>query len=250
MLLFFVFAPLASARTFPDPVDSYVNDFAGIFSPAEAGYLGGLFYEVERNTTAQVVVITINNSGGYDLSQYATEIGQAWGVGNKGNNNGLVILYSANEEKIFAAVGYGLEGILPDSKIGRLLDENYVPLRDAGNITTGILRFADAVSQVIEQNAEEVRTGATNNISGQIVFGVVAFVLFLGLFAFFFYLFSKRKKKGFGDFWSFFFADFLARLVIATLLGGRRRTSSGFGGGGGFGGGFGGGSFGGGGAGR
>jgi len=248
------------AESIPKPYDMYVNDYAHIFSAPDTSYLQALLNEVQQNTTAQVVIVTLQSLNGSDISQYTTDLGQAWGVGNKDNSNGFVILYSAEENKIFAASGYGLEGILPDSKIGRLLDENYVPLKNSGNVSEGIIKFTEAISQVIEQNADEVKS---NQSQGQGAIGIIPIVL--GLFIFFFFIalisypFTKRKGgRGFGDFWTFFFIDFLVRSILFSIIfrGGRGRSSGGsnfgggFGGGGFGGGGFGGGGFGGGGAGR
>lgn len=70
-------------------------------------------------------------------------------------------LYCKAENKIWVEVGYGLEGILPDSKIGALLDEYYVPLRDAGNVSEGIIGFMKKSSEIVNKNREEVLSGNT-----------------------------------------------------------------------------------------
>ena len=71
-----------------------------------------------------------------------------------------MILYSVNEKRIEVETGYGLEGILPDSKIGRMLDDYYVPQRDQGNVTQGIILFTQEISKVIQNNSEEVSSSS------------------------------------------------------------------------------------------
>lgn len=240
-----------SAVQIPAAKDKYVNDFAGVLNVVQAGELQGLFSNVESETSAEILFVSVSDLGGEDISKYTTNLGQTWGVGKSDKDNGLVILYAADVKKIFVATGYGLEGILPDSKVGRILDENYVPLRDSGNISEGIVRAAEAYAQIILDNKEEVLSGNSSS-SGWSIYEIVIFVAFwLFLVGIFIYLFSfKRRKKGFFDFWNFFFADFLVRMILAVLLGKRSNSSGGFSGGSFGGGGFGGGSFGGGGAGR
>jgi uncharacterized protein len=117
----------------------YVNDYANIFSQGQRDELTQILYSLATDTASEAVVVTIDSLGGSAPIDYATKLGQEWGVGKKEIDNGLVILYAKAENKIAVAVGYGLEGILPDSKVGRILDEQYVPLRDANKIPEGII---------------------------------------------------------------------------------------------------------------
>ncbi len=240
---------IVSAIDFPVATNQYVNDFDGVLNQVQKQELIGLFYGVEQNTTAEIVFVSVSDLKGYDISQYATELGQKWGVGKSDKDNGLVILYASDVGKIYVATGYGLEGILPDSKIGRILDENYVPLRDSGNFSDGIVLASEVFAQEIFDNADEVRSGKAGGQTTS--FASLVVLIFIGMiFVALFIFFASginRKKRGFGGFWNFFFADFLARMVLASILGGNRSSGSsgGFGGGG-----FGGGGFGGGGAGR
>ncbi len=221
----------------PTAKDKYVNDYGSILNLSQQSELRVLFSGIDSETTAEITFISVAECAPYAPSDLAIKIGQEWKVGKADRDNGLVILYCVAENKIFAATGYGLEGILPDSKIGRLLDESYVPLRDAGQVSEGIVDFSYIVSQVIIDNKEEVLSGQAGPKRG------LSFsqILFLILIAFFIFRViariiqkSSSKKTGFW-FWPIF------------LPSGR---SGGMGGGGFGGGGFGGGGFGGGGAGR
>src|SRR3989338_5641779 len=156
---------MVHAQEFPSYQNVYVNDFAGIFSEEQSAQLAQLFDSIKKDTTAEVVVVTITSSSPYSPQEYRTKLFNYWEIGNKEKDNGLLILYSVQEKRIEVEVGYGLEGILPDSKIGRMLDENYVPLRDSGNVSNGIVLFSNAVAKVIYDNKEEVLSGQAGGSS-------------------------------------------------------------------------------------
>ncbi len=161
-----------SAQEVPNYEDKYVNDFANILNSSQVLELRTLFSSVDENTTAEIVFVSLGTINGEDISQYSFAIGDQWKVGKADKDNGLVILYVKETGKIWVSTGYGLEGILPDSKVGRLLDETYVPLIDSGNVSEGIVSFSNAVAQVIYENREEVLSGQAggNTESGNFYF--------------------------------------------------------------------------------
>jgi uncharacterized protein len=244
-----VFLLFSFASALPKPLDSYVNDFGNVLNQSQEDNLRNIFYSLEQETTAQVVFVSVLNTEGEDISQYAVSLGQEWGVGKEDKDNGLVILYSLEQKKIYVASGYGLEGILPDSKIGRILDEKYVTLRDSGQVSEGIVASSYEFAKIIEENKEEVISGNAGKSPSFIDFLPIFIIfIFFVFFAVLIYSSSKRKNKGVWDFFIFFFIDFILRIIIYSLIlrGGNRSSNSG-----GFSsGGFGGGGFGGGGAGR
>jgi len=120
MLSGFVFA---DDYSLPDWKDRYVNDFGGVFSAGQVGELRGLLMELESNTTAEFVVVSVGECAPFAPSQYANELFNKWGIGKEDKDNGLLTLYCKAENKIWVETGYGLEGILPDSKLGALLYE-------------------------------------------------------------------------------------------------------------------------------
>lgn len=243
LLLSLVFVVVVSAADLPNYKDKYVNDFANVLTSVEVQGLREIFYSVDQSTTAEVVFVSdeeCTSRGG--ASQYAIDLGKAWKVGKADKNNGLLILYCKAENKIFAATGYGLEGILPDSKIGRLLDENYVPSRDAGNVSIGIIQFSKAVVQVIEDNKEEVLSGqAGGSTNTEIPIAFIIFVIWMTFVIITSIIRKSRKKQG---------RDFPWWVLLLMPSRASGSGGGGFGSGGFGGGGFGGGGFGGGGAGR
>ncbi len=229
------------AIEFPNAQDKYVNDFAGIFNSGEIGQLRGLLQSVDEETSAEVVIVTLDGIEGNSIDEYAIELGKSWKVGKADKNNGIVILYVSDLNRIFVATGYGVEGILPDSKVGRLLDENYVALRDSGDVNTGIVRFTEVLSDVLQENKEEILSGqAGRNNYFELIGFLIPILIWLVLLFFIFRNSRRHGHKRHGDFpwW-----------LILFMPSGRGNHGGGFSGGG-FSGGFGGGGFGGGGAGR
>lgn len=128
LMLFSLCACDSESEGYPKPTDKFfVNDFAAVLNDADAQTVyneGAALYEA---TKAQAVVITVEDLGGEEASDYALNIGREWGVGDKDEDNGVVILLSRDDREIYIAVGYGLEGALPDSKTGRIIDTYGIP---------------------------------------------------------------------------------------------------------------------------
>jgi len=269
LLFMLIGVGFVSAADLPQWKEKYANDFAGIFNATLVDGLRSTLIGIEQNTTAEVVVVTDNecaSKGGQ--SQYAIDLLNGWKVGKAEKNNGMIVLYCKEENKIFVATGYGLEGILPDSKIGRLLDENYVPLRDSGDVQGGIISFVNAVSLVIEENKEEViagtagGTGGSSNPSSWVIFVIFIIIMIAMRIIFSSSKTIKCKKDGLkmkkigrkGNHYLYECPKgHVEQIAVAAAAGyfiGRGLGGFGGGGGGFGGGGFGGGGGGGGGAGR
>lgn len=100
----------------------YVNDFADVLTEVEENELLSRSAALNNSTTAQVVVATVTSLNGEEPATYATELARKWEIGDKEADNGILVLLSTGDREIFIAVGYGLEGALPDSKTGRIID--------------------------------------------------------------------------------------------------------------------------------
>ncbi len=156
--IFFVFLPVflvtvfSVFAAFPRP-QNYLSDFAGVVEPEWAAAINRLGADVERNSSAQVFVVTVNDTGG-SAKDYATRLFNEWGIGTEQEDNGvLIILAFFPQRRIEIETGYGVEGLLPDSKVGRIRDE-FTPLLTAGNYGEGLYRMADAVGGVIAGSGE------------------------------------------------------------------------------------------------
>jgi uncharacterized protein len=186
-----LFGTVAAAQAIPDYTDKYVNDFAGVFNATQVSELRTLFANVDQQTTAEITILTVDTVSPMDMSQYADEVFTKWGIG-KADTNILLILYANDTQKIWVSTGYNLEGILPDSKVSRILDETFVPARANENIANGIMLASQQYAQVIIDNADEVRSGQAGPAPGTVdtIFTLLPLVLFL----LFFIATWKRKR--------------------------------------------------------
>jgi len=218
----------------------WVNDFANIIPPAQEQRISAICLELSRKTGAQLAVATVKSLEGLTVETYANELFEKWGIGQKGKDNGVLILLSLDERKIWIEVGYGLEPILPDGKVGGILDQYVVPSLSRNDFGNGLLGGAAAVALTIAEDAGVTLTGQVQSPRRQNEsdrrfkgIGIVPIIIFIIL------MIVTRGR-------------ILPYLLFFMMMGGGRGGGGGFGGGGfggGFGG-FGGGSSGGGGAGR
>lgn len=118
----------------------YVNDYAQLLSPETEQAILALGTQLEEKSNAQVVVVTVPNLAGQTVEDYAVGLFRKWGIGQQEQNNGVLLLVSKEERKVRIEVGYGLEGALPDAKVGRILDEEVVPYFRQGDFDSGIYR--------------------------------------------------------------------------------------------------------------
>ena len=138
------------AITLPNPTnDFFVNDFVNIIDEDDESEIMKIGADLYEQTTAQIVVVTIDSLEGYDVDEYALELGREWGVGSKETNNGVVILLSLSDRQISIQVGYGLEGCLNDGKVGRILDDYAIPYLSNNDFSTGLIEAYKAVAYVV-----------------------------------------------------------------------------------------------------
>ncbi len=143
ILLLVLILPFVCSFTHTDAF--YVNDNAGVLTQAqEAGMLSAA-RELADKTKAQVVVLTVQSLDGKDAAEYAIEIARDWGIGDKKEDNGVLILLSTGDREIRVEVGLGLEGCLPDGKTGRLIDTHAMPYYAENDFANGTEQLFYAV---------------------------------------------------------------------------------------------------------
>lgn len=241
MVAAFLFVPWAGSTVnkYPSPSGA-VNDFAGIIDVENAAKMESLAREVLQKTGTAIVVATVTSIGeNEDYNMYANGLYQAWGIGKKDEDKGVLIFLTVKERKIRIETGYGVEGILPDGKVGEILDQYTVPFLKEGHYGKGLYNAMYACSAYIAKEAGVELTGSpmpystASNLSKRKI-GLIEIIIFFIVAAI---LLGTRPGR-----------EILLPLLIYMLLsGGRGGRTGGFGGG--FGG-FGGGMSGGGGAGR
>ena len=138
----------------------YVNDFADVLNDTEEKEILNKAVALNNATTAQVVVATVTSLNGEEPSYYATELARKWEIGDKEVDNGILVLLSTDDREIFIAVGYGLEGALPDSKTGRIIDVYGLEYLRNDQFGAGIKSITEAlINQVYIEYGYEPETG-------------------------------------------------------------------------------------------
>jgi uncharacterized protein len=126
----------------------YVNDFAGVLSAQAKDKLTALCAEVDQKANAQITVVTVSSLEGTTAEQFAHDLFTEWGVGPKQKDRGVLILLAPNDRKYWTEVGYGLEPILPDGKVGGFGREA-VPFFRQNDFSGAILLVTQRVAAVI-----------------------------------------------------------------------------------------------------
>lgn len=138
------------AIDFPEPTDElFVNDFANVISDEDEEEIMKIGADLFQQTTAQVVVVTVDSLDGYDVDEYALRLGREWGVGSKETNNGVVLLLSVSDRKVSIQAGYGLEGCVTDAKSGEILDTHAIPYLRDNEFSTGLLEAYKGITAVV-----------------------------------------------------------------------------------------------------
>src|SRR5512135_701328 len=134
------------------PAD-YVNDYAHVLSPEATSQLDSICQQVDQKARAQIAVVTINSLAGSDIESYAADLFKKWGVGYKSTNRGVLILVAVQDHRYRIEVGYGLEPILPDGKVGGFGREA-VPYFRSNDYNNAILLLTTRIADVIAEDAK------------------------------------------------------------------------------------------------
>jgi uncharacterized protein len=140
----------ASVPEIPAVPSQYVMDLAGIINAATKAKLNRSLWELEQQTTSQMVVLTIQSLNGENLEDFSIRTAEKWKLGQRGKDNGVLLLVSLQDRKYRFEIGYGLEQVLPDSLVGSIGRTYLVPNFRTGNYSRGI---SDAVFAVIRSIA-------------------------------------------------------------------------------------------------
>ena len=201
----------------------YVNDNAGILSPTVKLKLEQFLQNFEESDSTQITLLTIPTLDGEALDNYSLKVFEAWKLGQKGKDNGALLLVAKAEKKIRIEVGYGLEGRLTDLLAGRIIDNEITPKFKQGDFDGGIVAGIVGMAQAVR--GEYTGTGKTKQKKKSSPFGLLFLFLFLGpLFG---RIGGRRGGRHHGG----------GIFLLGSILGGGRGGGGGFSGGGGFGGG-------------
>ena len=173
-------------------LNSRVNDYAAILSPTAVQELEGKLAEFERNESTQIVVLTVPSLEGDSLEDFSIRVAEAWRIGQKGTDNGVILLVSAQDRKMRIEVGRGLEGVLTDLLSGRIIRDEIAPRFRAGDMDGGVIAGAAAIMGAVtgeyqgqpprdlrsgEKGAPPVLTLLVFLVVGCIFFGAISRIL-------------------------------------------------------------------------
>jgi uncharacterized protein len=230
-----------------------VNDFAGMLNNNEINALEQKLVAFNDSTSTQIAIVTVTDLHGYDKSDYAQRLAEKWGIGQKGKNNGILILVkpkTASENgEVFIATAYGLEGAIPDLHTSDIINNQILPAFRAGDYYGGLDKATDSLMALARGEFPANPYKKNQNYSA-----LAPFIIFIIFFIIVMFIRSGGGKndRHIGN-------KGLPLWMLFSMMNSRNSHNGswgGFSGGGGFGGGggggfggFGGGSFGGGGAG-
>ena len=235
-------AARAAEPPVPQP-QGYVTDLAGVISPDARQRMTSTIQALKDKTGSEIAVLAIPTTDPLDDFTYAMRVADAWKVGRKGQDTGVLIVLATQDRKLRILTGYGVEGILPDGLVGEIQDREMVPAFRAGRLGEGLERGVTAIAQRIEKGREGEPVPRDEQQGGELS-PLAMLVLLLLVFFFLVWLSRRSGGGGGGNYYRRFPGGF------GGYGGGFRLPPGGFGGGGGGFDGFGGGGFGGGGAGR
>ena len=215
----------------PSRGQDYVNDFAGLLKHSDKLAISKFAHELEKRTTAQIAVVTIKTTKPETIQGFSVRLFDQWKIGQKGKDNGVLLLMAIDDRKAWITTGYGMEGAIPDVIANKIVRSTMIPYFKRGQYSEGITKGAIAVISLAAKEYNVEITGRETQVykavhrkrSGlEIIFPILFFVLII----------SSRS-------------GLLGYFLLGGMMGGHRRGGywygAGSGGsGGGFGGGFGG----------
>ena len=239
LIAFLLLSHNIAAQNIPAPMSPprLVNDFAKVFSETERQALENKLLTYNDTTSTQIYVVTVNDLDGYAVSDYAFRIGEKWEVGQKGKDNGAVILIKPkignSRGQTYISVGYGLEGSIPDGYAGRIIRNRMIPYFNDGDYFSGVNAAIDSMIKRLEGEFDPEMEKEEGIPLPTIIIFAIFFIIFITII-------SKRGDQNIDSDGS----SKSGPVFFPPIMGGGRRGSFGSGGG------FGGGGFGGGGGGR
>ncbi|HWB92347.1 MAG TPA: TPM domain-containing protein [Puia sp.] len=216
----------------PDP-PRRVNDLAHVMTPDQVETLEQKLIAFNDSTTSDIVVVTVPDIGNSSIEDYALKILRMWGVGDKKNNNGIVILADIKDHQVYIAIGYGLEGAIPDITAKEIVDNEIIPNFKAGGndnyyrgfdqATNALIRAAAGQYKAPEgyaQRHRRSRGGGGNAIGFFVIIIIIIVIIF------------RRRGGGGGGGGGYFGGGGWLPFFLGTMVG-RGMGGGGWGGGGG-----------------
>jgi uncharacterized protein len=186
-----VMAPTAAPVNLipPAPIGpaKYVQDGAGMLSQADKQLLLSVLSELNRKRIAQICVLIVPDSD-QSLAEFAPRIMNTWGIGHKSLNNGVLILVNASRvkqnkrgDRIFVATGQGVQGVLPDGKIGRILDQVALPAFQQAQYSQGITKTTLIIASLLQKGLPSGPVKSMDNPAMDVAIAAFIFMIIFSI---------------------------------------------------------------------
>jgi uncharacterized protein len=204
---------LVSAQNFPD-YQGFVNDYAGLLSPQVKAQLEAKLTQLQKDTTAQVAVVTVKSLEGDTIEDYAVRLFEKWGIGQKDKNNGVLFLVALDDRKMRIEVGYGLEPVITDGRAGRIRDNDVLPSFKKGDYEGGIVAGVNSIEDYIRKGTPPapLEDNPVQNLFGN---WLAAFIVMTIITVYLMGFMARSKSIWLGGIWGA-----IAGVVIGLTVGG------------------------------
>ncbi|MFB9844267.1 TPM domain-containing protein [Mucilaginibacter ginsenosidivorans] len=238
------------AQQLPDKPSTLVTDYTNTLSDADKQSLENKLVNVDDSTSTQIAILIIKSVGEYDINEYTQKVARSWQIGQKGKNNGVLILVAMGDRKMSIQVGYGLEGAVPDVVTHEIIENDMKPRFRSNDYYGGLNAAVDDLVKYSKGEYKAAKKAKGHGIQGGNILALIVIVVVILII-----IFRNRggggqiidSRGGASPFWWFLAGSMLGRGSGGGGWGGFSGGGGGDSGGGGFGG-FGGGDFGGGGS--
>ncbi|MCL2007355.1 MAG: TPM domain-containing protein [Treponema sp.] len=150
LLLAFCITAGIFAQNLPRP-GGLVNDFANVMRSQDRQTAERLASAIRERTGADLVIVTVQSIGSNfaTIDDFSLALAESWGIGTRGEDNGVLLILAVAEREVKIEVGYGLEGVIPDSTAGRILDTAVIPAFRQDDFSGGLLRGLEAIATLV-----------------------------------------------------------------------------------------------------
>ena len=169
-------AALQAAPNFP-ALSGRVVDEAALMSRKQAHQLTQQLAAFEKRSGIQLVVVSVDNLDGETIEEYGYQLGRHWGIGQKGKNNGVLLLIAQDERKVRIEVGYGLEGALPDAIAANIIQTRILPAFKRGDMVAGVVAGSQSIMKALAGEYQPVEQPKSDSDGGPWLFILVVIAM-------------------------------------------------------------------------
>jgi uncharacterized membrane protein YgcG len=186
--------PVWAQIPLPQP-QGHISDFAQVLDATTQAQLDALVAEVKQQTTAEIAVVVVKTTAPLTPKQYATELFNRWGVGKQGTDNGVLMLLAVADRRIEIETGYGIEGTLPDGKVGEIIRTAMLPHFKRQAWGEGLIAGTQQIARILLQEYKAPSTPAEPAEPSAPLGLFVVLVLLGAAGLFFFRAITKRRTR-------------------------------------------------------